>query len=197
VPTRPLFPTLLYTAALQARGTRSLNNQLLREIHQLRHDDRAGREWSRANYPGGFTSYASVNRLHEVSPTFAGLAQKLAPHVRAFARQLKLEPAHRKLVMTDCWANIMPAGVAHGLHLHPLSTISGTYYVQTPAGASGLKLEDPRLDRMMAAPRRSAWVLIQAKSGHLVMFESWLRHEVPVHWARMERISVSFNFNWF
>jgi uncharacterized protein (TIGR02466 family) len=197
VPTRSLFPTLLYTSALQARGARAFNHQLLREIQQLRHDDRAGQQWSRANYPGGFTSYASVNRLHEVSPTFARLAQKLAPHVRAFGRQLKLQSAHRKLAMTDCWANIMPAGVAHGLHLHPLSTISGTYYVQTPAGASGLKLEDPRLDRMMAAPRRSAWVLVRANAGQLVLFESWLRHEVPVHSARTERISVSFNFNWF
>jgi uncharacterized protein (TIGR02466 family) len=197
MPTRSLFATLLYTATLQARGARAFNRQLLREIQQLRHDDRAGQKWSRTHYPGGFTSYASANRLHEVSPTFAGLAQKLAPHVRSFSRALQLEPAHRKLVMTDCWANIMPAGVVHGLHLHPLSTISGTYYVQTPKGAPGLKLEDPRLDRMMAAPRRSAWVLVQANAGHLVLFESWLRHEVPANSARAERISISFNFNWF
>jgi uncharacterized protein (TIGR02466 family) len=197
VPTRSLFPTLVYTAALQARGARAFNLQLLREIQQLRHDDGAGQRWSRSNYPGGFTSYASANRLHQISPTFAGLAHKLAPHVRTFCRQLKLEPAQRKLVMTDCWANIMPAGVMHGLHLHPLSTISGTYYAQTANGTPGLKLEDPRLDRMMAAPRRGAWVLVQAHAGHLVLFESWLRHEVPVNTARMERISVSFNFNWF
>jgi len=29
--------------------------------------------------------------------------------------------------MTDCWVNVMPKQVVHGLHLHPLSTISGTY----------------------------------------------------------------------
>jgi uncharacterized protein (TIGR02466 family) len=49
----------------------------------------------------------------------------------------------------------------------------------------------------MAAPRRSAWVTVAAKAGQLVMFESWLRHEVPPNPTRSERVSVSFNFNWF
>jgi len=105
--------------------------------------------------------------------------------------------------MTDCWVNIMPRHVVHGLHIHPLSTISGTYYVQTPRGASGLKLEDPRLDRFMAAPPRrqdaqsKPWVTIPARAGHLTLFESWLRHEVPPNLVATPRISISFNFNWF
>jgi len=201
LPTRPLFPTLLYTAALQARGLGAFNRQLLHEIRQLRQDDTAGRRWSATNYPKGFTSYASANRLHRTSRTFAQLERKLAPHLRRFAGALGLDGARHKLVMTDCWANIMSAGAAHGLHLHPVSTISGTYYVQVPKGAPGLKLEDPRLDRMMAAPpRRSdagsnqSWVLIPAAAGQLVLFESWLRHEVPANPARGERLSVSFNY---
>jgi uncharacterized protein (TIGR02466 family) len=182
----------------------AFNRQLLHEIRQLRHDDKAGRRWSAVNYRNGFTSYASANRLHRTSPTFAQLELKLTRHLRLFTRSLDLDTARHKLAMTDCWANIMTAGVAHGLHLHPVSTISGTYYVQVPNGAPGLKLEDPRLDRMMAAPPRrsdagsnASWVLIPAVAGQVVLFESWLRHEVPVNPVRAERISVSFNFNWF
>jgi uncharacterized protein (TIGR02466 family) len=197
MPTRSLFPTLLYAAALQKRGARDFNRRLLREIHQLELDDAAGRSWSRKNYPGGFTSYGSANRLHKISPTFAALEQKLVPHVRAFCRKLDLNLPSAKLAMTDCWANIMPTGVVHGLHLHPLSTISGTYYVQVPADAPGLKFEDPRIDRMMAAPHRHAWVLVPAHEGEFVLFESWLRHEVPANPARVKRVSISFNFNWF
>jgi uncharacterized protein (TIGR02466 family) len=101
--------------------------------------------------------------------------------------------------MTDCWINIMGRHAVHGLHLHPVSTISGTYYLRTPARAPGLKLEDPRLDRFMAAPPRrgsGSWVTIPAKAGQLVLFESWLRHEVPMHRSDAERISVSFNYHW-
>jgi uncharacterized protein (TIGR02466 family) len=205
VPTQSLFPTLVYVAALEPRGAKAFNAQLRREIRQLRLDDPAGRRWSAQNYPGGYTSYGSVSRMHQVSPTFAALERKLARHVRTFSRALGLDLAGRALSMTDCWVNIMPHRVVHGLHLHPLSTISGTYYVQTPAGAPGIKLEDPRLDRMMAAPPRRAkgrrghgpWVVLPASAGRVVLFESWLRHEVPPNPVRSERISVSFNYSWF
>jgi uncharacterized protein (TIGR02466 family) len=74
-----------------------------------------------------------------------------------------------------------------------------------PAGAPGLKFEDPRLERFMAAPPRvraarranRPWVVLPARSGRLLLFESWLRHEVPPHAGRAERVSISFNYSWF
>jgi uncharacterized protein (TIGR02466 family) len=107
--------------------------------------------------------------------------------------------------MTDCWINIMPRAVVHGVHLHPLSSVSGTYYVEVPDGAPGIKFEDPRLDRFMAAPPRKssarrvtrAWWTFPARAGRLCLFESWLRHEVVRNRSAGERISISFNYNWF
>ena len=200
-----LFPTLVYSAPLDGANWRALNKRLLQESLQLREDDGAGRHWSATNYPGGYTSYNSVSRMHEVSPTFATLARHLDRHVRKFARKLELDVESRPLSITDCWVNIMPHQVVHGLHLHPLSTISGTYYVQTPRGSSGIKFEDPRLERMMAAPprrvdadpRRRPWFVIPAEAGHVVLFESWLRHEVAPNPVDAERISISFNYSWF
>ena len=98
----------------------------------------------------------------------------------------------------------MPPTAAHSLHLHPLSCISGTYYVATPPGCPGLKFEDPRLDRFMAAPPRKAsapparrtHVTYPATAGSVILFESWLRHEVVSNRVDAERISISFNFNW-
>jgi uncharacterized protein (TIGR02466 family) len=205
MPTHALFPTLIHSARLQNSGWSAFNKQLLRECLQLAHDDVAGQRWSVKGYPGGYTSYSSVHRLHQMSPTFAALERKLNRHVKAFARALALDLEGRALSMTDCWVNIMPQQVVHGLHLHPLSTISGTYYVQTPRGSSALKFEDPRLDRFMAAPPRREdckpeqrpWFLVPAEAGKLVLFESWLRHEVAPNPVQAERISISFNYNWF
>ena len=200
-----LFPTLVYRGRLQHRGWQRFNNRLLRECQQLRLDDAGGRRWSAKNYPGGYTSYNSVSRMHQVSPTFSELERRLRTHLRTFVSSLELDLEQRELTMTDCWVNIMPRQVVHGLHLHPLSTISGTYYVKTPQGSPGLKLEDPRLDRFMAAPPRKAharpdnrpWVVIPAQAGTLILFESWLRHEVPPNPVAAERISISFNYSWF
>jgi uncharacterized protein (TIGR02466 family) len=200
---REYFPTLVYSARLQTRGAREFNRQLLQECRQLRLDDSAGRRWSARNYPGGYTSYGSAHRLQRTSPTFESLERKLERHVRAFAGAVEWDLDGRPLSMTDCWINIMPRRTAHPLHLHPLSTLSGTYYVQTPRGAPGIKFEDPRLDRFMAAPPRkpraagNAWVTLPVEAGRLVLFESWLRHEVPANPAGAERVSVSFNYGWF
>lgn len=199
------FATYIYTARLQARNERQFNQQLLKECRQLQHDDEAGRRWSARNYPGGFTSYSSANRMHQLSPTFAQFGRHLNRHVTAFARELEFDLEGRELTMTDCWINIMPPNVVHSLHLHPLSTISGTYYVQTPRGCPGLKFEDPRLDRFMAAPprkqeaseRNRSWMTLPAEVGNVLLFESWLRHEVAPNQAKTERISISFNYNWF
>ena len=151
--TDPVPDPRLHRPARRTRLT-ALNSRLLRECRQLALDDGAGRAWSRTNYPGGYTSYSSASRLHQMSPTFAQLEKRIDAHVRSFARALDFDLTGRKLVMTDCWVNVMTRQVVHGLHLHPLASISGTYYVRTPRGCSGLKFEDPRLDRYMAAPPR-------------------------------------------
>ena len=205
MPVHALFPTQVYAARLQGAGWQVLNRRLLQESLQLREDDAGGRSWSKTHYPGGYTSYGSLCRMHTLSPTFETLGRKLQRHVLKYAAALDFDLDGRELSMTDCWVNIMPRGVTHSLHLHPVSTISGTYYVRTPQGAPGLKFEDPRLDRFMAAPPRKAqhraenrpWVTIPASAGNVVLFESWLRHEVPPNPVAAERISISFNFNWF
>ena len=202
--TRALFPTLIYRQSLGGAGWPRFNRDLLDECQALAASDAAGRRWSARNYLGGYTSYGSLDKMHLVSPRFEGLKRRLVRHVKAFVRELHYDLAGRALGMTDCWANVMPAGVAHSLHLHPTSFISGTYYVAVPKGAGALKFEDPRLSRQMAAPpRRSdaptafrAHVGVAAKAGDVVLFESWLRHEVPPGRYTGERISISFNYGW-
>lgn len=198
------FPTLIYCERLQASGLQALNVSLAREARQIRDHDAAGRAWSETGYPGGYTSYGSLDRLHRFSSSFDGLRARIDPHVRRLASALQWDLRGGRLAMTDCWLNIMGRGAAHGFHLHPQAVVSGTYYVRTPSGCPPLKFEDPRLSRLMAAPPRRArprtenltHVAIPAKAGNVVLFESWLRHEVPPSLVDDERISVSFNYHW-
>ncbi len=204
MPIRAWFPTFIYCEPLQKNGLASLNDELADECQRLREYDEPGRQWSAANYPGGYTSYGSMSQLQHFSSSFAALEQKLTRHVRAFAKALDMDLKGREVHMTDCWVNIMPEQAAHSLHLHPLSFISGTYYVRTPKGCSGLKFEDPRLSKFMAAPPKLAsardenrqHVTYAAEAGNVILFESWLRHEVAANRVSEERISISFNYNW-
>jgi uncharacterized protein (TIGR02466 family) len=196
----------LYQAPLvRARAAgRRINRELLKECYQFRDFDDAGRKWSKKNYPGGYTSYGSLDHLHRISSTFADLEQRLLRHAQAFARHLDWDLGSGALTLTDCWINIMPERTAHSFHLHPNSVISGTYYVVTPKGCSGLKFEDPRLSHFMAAPPRTReakkahqpFVTYPAEAGKVILFESWLRHEVAANPVADERVSISFNFAW-
>jgi uncharacterized protein (TIGR02466 family) len=193
-----LFPTLV------ARIRIGSDQALADECQALAASDAAGRRWSARHYPGGYTSYGSLDRLHLVSSVFDGLRRRIDPHVKALAGSLHYDLRGLRLDMTDCWLNVMPAGTMHSGHLHPTSFISGTYYVAVPRGASALKLEDPRHSRQMAAPPRRAdapqrfrsFVSVRAAAGDLILFESWLRHEVPAARFAGERVSISFNYGW-
>ncbi|TAG27313.1 MAG: hypothetical protein EAZ36_07010 [Verrucomicrobia bacterium] len=203
-PLRTWFPTSIYCTPLQSGSSAAFNADLAEECRQLREFDDAGRKWSAKNYPGGFTTYASMNRLHQFSSTFGGLEKKLGKHVRAFAKALDFDLRGRDVHMTDCWVNIMPENAAHSMHLHPNSFISGTYYVVTPIGCPGLKFEDPRLASFMAAPPKTPngreenrlHTTYPAEAGNVILFESWLRHEVSQNRSTEERISISFNYAW-
>jgi uncharacterized protein (TIGR02466 family) len=108
----------------------------------------------------------------------------------------------RRLVVDSIWINVLEPGGHHAAHIHPNAVVSGTCYVEVPEGASAIRFEDPRLPLMMAAPPRrvraareaQTFVSVVPKVGTLLLWESWLRHEVPVNTAGSERISVSFNY---
>ncbi len=199
-----LFPTLVQVAPLPDRGLTELNRALTKEAFAFRELDEQGRSWSEKGYFAGYTSYGSLSDLPERSPTFARLRKGLDKLASKFARDLEMDLGKRKLVMTSCWVNIMGQGCHHGSHLHPLSTISGTYYVRVPRGSGSIKFEDPRLPMMMASPPRRTkasianrrFVEVVPKPGTVVLFESWLKHEVPANLSEQERISVSFNYDW-
>lgn len=201
---RGWFPTLIYKERLQARGLRAFNLDLLDECGRIRDYDEAGRAWSARSYPLGYTSYGSLDRLQQFSSGFDALRVRIDPHVAAFARALDWDLRGGRLQMSDCWLNIMPRGCSHSFHVHPHAVISGTYYVQVPKGSPGLKFEDPRLTKMMAAPARRArakpsmraHIEYPARAGDVILFESWLRHEVPANPAEAERVSISFNYQW-
>lgn len=196
---RRLFASLLYEGQLD-------DADLLEEIEQscwaLAEDDRAGRRWSKEHGYRGYTSYASLDDLPIRDPVFADLKKKLDRHVARFAEECAFDLGGRKLKLDSLWVNVLKPGGHHSAHIHPHSVVSGTLYVAMPKGSGALKLEDPRLPMLMAAPPRRAdapddlatFATAVPEPGTLLLWESWLRHEVVPNGAKGERISVSFNY---
>jgi uncharacterized protein (TIGR02466 family) len=196
---RSLFPTFIYRAP-QA-GSARLNRELKVAAHSLVESDREGQRWCTEHGYPGYTSYGSMANLADHMPVFARLARVIERHATAFAKALHWELRGGKPTVDTMWVNVLPEGGSHSSHLHTNAVLSGTYYVTTPEGSGPIVFEDPRHAMMMAAPpRRKAapgdmqtYVSEKAEPGTLLLWESWLRHEVPLNRASGERISVSFN----
>lgn len=199
-----LFVTRLYRAPLSEFGKPVDAHELEATCLSIAEDDEAGQIWCEENDFPGYTSYASLTDLGWRAPIFKDLKKVLNKHVAAFAKDLHLDLGDKKLKLDSLWINILPEGGIHTSHIHPHSVISGTTYVAMPEGASAIKFEDPRSAMMMAAPTRLKdapldrrnFIYVAPKVSDVLLWESWLRHEVPMNMAEEDRISVSFNYSW-
>ena len=195
---RSLFVTRLYEAEI---ADQVLLEALVHSMRTLAQDDDARRRWSLEHRYAGYTSYASLNDLPKRDPAFAELSRLLVRHAVKFADECAFELAH-KPKLDSLWVNLLKSSGHHSGHIHPHSSISGTFYVEVPTGSAAIRFEDPRLGLMMSAPSRrkdapddlQPFVTVEPRAGLLLMWESWLRHEVLPGSGRSERLSISFNF---
>jgi uncharacterized protein (TIGR02466 family) len=199
MPIRTLFATRLYEAAID---NPVLLAELAHSIRSLAQDDEAGKRWSRDKGYKGYTSYASLNDLPKRDPAFADLQRLLVRHAASFADELAFDLGS-KPKLDSLWVNLLKPGGHHSAHIHPHSILSGTLYVEVPPGSGAIRFEDPRLPMMMAAPMRREdapdelrpFISVDPRQGLLLLWESWLRHEVLPGQAKADRLSISFNFS--
>lgn len=114
------------------------------------------------------------------------------------------------ILNVDAWFHVTRPGGSFGQHNHPMASWSGVYCVDSgygaaepesgelvfhhPTPAAGMFM-DPGVARL-----RSPWAVApksyRLKPGQLVLFPSWVMHQVMPHHGSQERITVAFNV-WF
>jgi uncharacterized protein (TIGR02466 family) len=98
------------------------------------------------------------------------------------------------------WVNLHDRGGFNFLHLHEGSLLSGSFYLQVPAGSGPLSFRDPRAGVIHGSlkgsvPNGHADVQLAPSPGLLVIFPCWLEHYVEPHESDQPRICVAFNAN--
>jgi uncharacterized protein (TIGR02466 family) len=110
----------------------------------------------------------------------------------------------------NMWANVNRSGHGNEFHSHPGGYWSGVYYVDDggiaddPSLGGELEFMDPRgpmaaiyaphlAVAMPGGLKAGANEPLIPKAGRLVMFPSWLLHQVRPYRGNAERISVAFN----
>jgi uncharacterized protein (TIGR02466 family) len=100
----------------------------------------------------------------------------------------------------SAWANINRRGDFNQVHTHPGATWSGVYYVDRgesnpDAEGTAIHLYDPRPARTnIFFPELSASnVLFKPEPGLMILFPSYMPHDVLPHRGDHPRISIAFN----
>lgn len=94
----------------------------------------------------------------------------------------------------------MKAGDRHNIHTHQNCILSGVFYLQVPEGSSCIKFYDPRpFRKFISYPILKDTeitcdnVIFTPEKGLLLLWESWIEHEVLTNSSQEGRITLVFN----
>jgi uncharacterized protein (TIGR02466 family) len=184
-----LFPTRIWQARLDA-----LLPQLQRWV-QLVLAMRAA-----APKPAGRTNRQGWNSEDMAvleQPDFAALRQAVRA---ACASALGEMGQGEREFQLQSWVNLHDRGGFNFLHMHEASLLSGSFYLQVPAGSGQFVFRDPRPGVLHggvkgAVPNGHADIHLTPSAGLLVLFPCWMEHYVEPHGNDEPRITIAFNAN--
>ena len=195
------FPTYIFFADLEDGA--ALNDKLRPELYAWREEDRDG--IVRSNVPETGTWHSRTDMAERTR--FSELVTRITECVRQIFANLGYETDSRPEI-TNMWANISPRYGQNCSHTHPGALWSGVYYVQAPEGAGRIVFADPRPQAQVlpaaygrpGSERPESWSMVHYEpiEGRMIIFPSWLVHEVRPNVSTGQghegnRISVSFN----
>ena len=144
--------------------------------------------------------YQSINIFYGIHPELNGLVEEINKHVEDYAiniMRLKEKPS-----VSNLWINVNKYKDYNKAHVHPNSIISGVYYVKVPKNSGSIVFENSSDPSKYLHPEdviefnevnSSSWE-IKPKEDELLLFPSWLKHEVMPHLnLKEDRISIAFN----
>jgi uncharacterized protein (TIGR02466 family) len=151
---------------------------------------------------GGKTTYYSGDEFPVVDKA-QEFYDALILAATAFAQQQGVDVNNHRIVISEIWMSRLGEGDSHIKHAHPNSHFAGTYYVTAPEGAACLRIHNPAADMWGFAmppievdgmPATSMYVDHAPSPGKLLIWNSWLYHEVLQNASVEPRNAISFNF---
>lgn len=134
-------------------------------------------------------------------PHYASLVAAALPHVRSFGHMLFGEMLNWSV--KEIWSNVLERGGSQRVHTHANSFISGIVYLTAchpsantvffrEIGGREYIFNNQNASASTTQFNGSKWVSPNPAPGDMVLFPSYLLHEVPVN-EGSQRMTVAFN----
>lgn len=171
--------------------------EMIAELHRLREVDGEGM-MGRSTELG----WHSQVDLHQ-NKVFARVMLAVLEGAKEAVTHEEWDLDKGELFVINSWGIINPKHGYNAMHNHPISMLSGVYYIKAPENCGDIVFRDPREVRqmtMLPLKRQNRWtyqrVFYHPREGRLLIFPSWLLHEVKPNLSDEERICVSFNIGY-
>ena len=186
----PLFPVLLHEFAIP--DFKDIEKNLIKTSYHQRKKDPKGRVVSNR---GGWQS----SFLHEEDKI---IRSTLLAGIRDYGESNQIFECD--LILSSLWININGKGDYNELHHHPSCDLSGVFWIKTPVDCGSIVFNSPQ-DFVQAKELRSyashvkdEWkqfdsYYFPSTAGRVMIFPSFLLHQVRPNQSNEDRISVSFN----
>jgi uncharacterized protein (TIGR02466 family) len=102
--------------------------------------------------------------------------------------------------LKDIWININSPGSYNLSHIHPMNYVSGVFYVKVPENSGGITFENV-LEKNTVLPfytKNNTLRMVEQiipEEGKMILFNSYLPHNVEQNNSNEDRISISFNIS--
>ena len=109
-----------------------------------------------------------------------------------------------ELAIEASWINVFRPNFLESAHHHYGSLLSGVYYIEGSEKSGSFKFEDPNalkvlwyysFSKMVNFDQLKKDTCIDPHEGLLILFPSWLTHNVTKNLTNSRRISVAFNIS--
>ena len=188
-----LFPTPVFQ--FKIKNYKDLNNELSQYVYDLKKNDEKGIQrsnvngWHSKNFQieKGNIPYNFIKTIHEYVKEVIvdGFGWKYVPD---------------KIGVTEIWAIINKKNTFNQPHNHPNSYLSAAYYVKAPNNSGNIHFYDSNeIKKFNKPPTDNLTELsttgfsIRPEEGHLLIFPSYMYHDVGKSLSDEDRIVVSFN----
>ena len=186
----PLFPVLLHEFAIP--DFKDIEKNLIKTSYHQRKKDPKGRVVSNR---GGWQSSFIQEENNIIRST-------LLRGIRDYGESNQIFECD--LILSSLWININGKGDYNELHHHPSCDLSGVFWIKTPVDCGSIVFNSPQ-DFVQAKELRSyashvkdEWkqfdsYYFPSTAGRVMIFPSFLLHQVRPNQSNEDRISVSFN----
>ena len=187
--------TNLFPSSIHRLGINNFNdykNKLVEETYQEKNEDPKGRKISNR---GGWQS----DQI-EIRQCKSETLKKIIIDSLSY-----FEPISEKVSMfVEGWKNINKPGNFNVRHNHPRSDLSGVLWIKTPKNSGNIVFTSPHFfnryqeidsytDEFKYNSNSYISYYFIPKEGHILIFPSFLEHEVEINKSDEDRISYSFN----